>query len=372
MDQGVSRRKVITYTIIVFSVIVICFACLFLSKMLRKKISGGDASSAPSETEAIVTETLQTKTGDDPDVIVIEIQDAQKARIEGKKNSPDVGRSYYEEGKLEDELLAAYKDRPLSDFPQDNVANCPDHLECREIQGSKVYYATSKDHPDEYSRNILIIHGGAYLMDITYRDSFREMVDWCDARLCIPLFQPVFGGTYKEAYDLILEVYKDVLEDDHELVLVGDSSGGGLALGFVEYIQTLGMELPDKIVLNCPWLDVTLSNPEVPNYEERDILLGTYGLRILGEMWAGDLDPKDYRISPIYGEIHDLPKTLILTGTEEIFYPDVMDLYSRMKEGGMDVRLIYGEGLYHFYSEWNTPEGYTARRLIAQFINGDL
>ena len=77
---------------------------------------------------------------------------------------------------------------------------------------------------------------------------------------------------------------------------MGDSSGGGLALSFNEYLAINNLKQPNDLILLSPWLDITLSSEKIETYEKKDPMLSCEPLREIGMLWANDIDPKDYRI----------------------------------------------------------------------------
>ena len=60
----------------------------------------------------------------------------------------------------------------------------------------------------------------------------------------IPANRLVPFGTYKEAFVLIVPVYKKYCEDHPEkkIIMMGDSAGGGLSLALTEYFKTEGIQ----------------------------------------------------------------------------------------------------------------------------------
>ena len=64
------------------------------------------------------------------------------------------------------------------------------------------------------------------------------------------------------------------------------------------------------LVLLSPWLDLTISNPDVPAVEVRDPWLASTGLRVAGLTWAGGDDPTQPRLSPLNGELAGLAPPL--------------------------------------------------------------
>jgi len=70
-----------------------------------------------------------------------------------------------------------------------------------------------------------------------------------------------------------------------------------------------------------PWLDATLSHPDVPEFDKIDPFLGVEGLRYGGRVYARDVDPKCYLVSPVYGSMKDLAPVSLFIGTRDILFP---------------------------------------------------
>ena len=149
---------------------------------------------------------------------------------------------------------------------------------------------------------------------------------------------------------------------------MGDSAGGGLSASFCEYLGANDLIQPKHLILISPWVDVSMSG-DYEEYDELDPMLGVDGLREMGEVWAGDLDSKDYKVSPLFGDIKKLPRTTIFVGTHEIFYPDIIKFFNKLKDHGIDVELNIGEDMTHVYPLYPmVPESREALKHIIEVI----
>ena len=101
-----------------------------------------------------------------------------------------------------------------------------------------------------------------------------------------------------------------------------------------------------------------------PFDSENDPILGEIGLKEIGKSWAGNLDTKDYRVSPIFGDNDGLAKTLIFAGTDEIFYKDIVKYVEKLKKSNVNVKLITGKDQFHIYPLFPIPEAKKAFRQI--------
>ena len=202
-------------------------------------------------------------------------------------------------------------------------------------------------------------------------------VDFCDtlsaelnASVLAPLYPLAPNHTCVETYEFLEELYLSLLEREGSVTLIGDSAGGGLAAGFCEYLAAQGYPQPARLVLISPWVDATMSGKNYDAYEKADPMLGVKGLIVMGESWAGDLDPGDYRLSPMFGTVDTLPETALFVGTRELLYPDVTAFYEKLLERQVPVTLYIGEGMNHIYPFYAIPEAITAMRQIVSFLSG--
>ena len=216
---------------------------------------------------------------------------------------------------------------------------------------------------------IIYLHGGAYVNEIrlphiTFCDNLAKKVNGC---VFAPIYPLAPNHTYKETYEIVEKLYNHLLEMNKPITIMGDSAGGGLSAAFCEYLAVNDMPQPKNLILISPWVDVSMSG----DYDsvEYDPMLGVDGAREMGKKWAGDLDLKDYKISPLFGEVSKLPKTTQFVGTHEIIYPDVVNFHEKLKENGVDAELIVGKEMTHVYPVYPlVPESKEAFNHIVEIL----
>lgn len=224
---------------------------------------------------------------------------------------------------------------------------------------------------DNTDKAIIYLHGGCYVSEASvfhYKFVDRIVVDG-NVDVYFPLYPLVPNNTYKETYELLVDLYNKLIDCYKEVIFMGDSAGGGLALAFVEYLNEKSMPMPSKLILISPWVDISMSNVNLLKYEDMDPMLSIFGLKESGKLWAGDLDVKDYKVSPIYGNLSNIPKTLLFVGTREVFYPDIVLLHEKLIENNIDSELIVGKNMNHIYPIYPISYGKDARKLIIEMIN---
>lgn len=219
---------------------------------------------------------------------------------------------------------------------------------------------------------VYYLHGGGYVNDpLKYHWRFLDKIaKRTRCTVVVPIYPKAPWHRFVEAYDLLAKQYFSLLETGKKITVMGDSSGGGLALGLCEYFKKQNVALPDQLILIAPWVDITLSNADIPEYQKLDPRNTAEVAGVWGEFWVGDGDPADYRVSPLFGDLHGLGKTHIFVGTHDIMYPDSLLLFRKCKEAGVDCKLTIGKKLDHVYPVYPMPEGAKAVRQISAIIAG--
>ena len=222
---------------------------------------------------------------------------------------------------------------------------------------------------DENSENTIVyIHGGAYVNEINWQHYLYclALSRKLNAYVLAPVYPLAPLHKSKESFERITDFYKNLIENHENITLMGDSAGGGFVLSFCQYIKTIDLPQPRHIIVFSPWVDISMDNPPYDN--DNDPILGEVGLKEIGKSWAGDLNTKDYRVSPIYGDNTGLAKTLIFAGENEIFYKDIKKYYEDLKNKGVDARLITGDELFHIYPLFPIPEAKKAFKEVKKEI----
>ena len=206
-----------------------------------------------------------------------------------------------------------------------------------DVDGTQVFTFGDKNAKN----TILYIHGGAYVMEINYQHLLycfllsRKL----DAYVLAPVYPiaPLHKST--DAFEILVGFYEKLLSRDN-LILMGDSAGGGFIYSFCQHLKTLNLPQPQKTITFSPWVDVSMSHP--PYDSKNDPILGEIGLKEIGKLWAGDLSTHDYRVSPLFGDNVGLADTLIFAGENEIFYEDIKKYVENLKRDGVNVRMVAG------------------------------
>lgn len=237
----------------------------------------------------------------------------------------------------------------------------------RQEFGMQVFFLNEKGKSDTL---IFYIHGGAYISPPAneHLKLCNRIAKDLDAAVIFPVYSKVPEHTAKDAYEEMMALYLSYAEKFSKIVFMGDSAGGGLALGLAQVLRDTGERQPDQLILLSPWVDVSMDNQEMDEYEKADPMLGIYGLKKVGALWAGKWDVHDPKASPVYGDMSGLCPVTVFVGTREIFYPDIMRLHAKFEEQHATCALHVGQGQNHVYPLYPTPEAAKAVQIIEKAI----
>ena len=220
-----------------------------------------------------------------------------------------------------------------------------------------------------FDRAVIYLHGGGYVRQPRiYHWKYINKLSAKVGNVIVPIYPKAPNHHPEEVVDILTKLYVELNGKFDKVILMGDSSGGGLALTLCQHWAQVGLAQPAKTILFSPWTDLTLSNPEIERYQKVDPLISASSERIWARLWAQDKDMRDPIVSPMFGDMSKLGKVLLFTGDREILYPDLLKLYGIMLEQGVDVEFTVGRGMNHVYQVYPIPEARRALNKIAQEI----
>jgi len=177
---------------------------------------------------------------------------------------------------------------------------------------------------------------------------------------------------YPAALEDSVAVYRWLLAQDvspSQIMIVGESAGGGLCLATLLALRDQGIPLPAAAVALSPWTDLKLTGESYRT--KAKVCLSPRGMAtVCSKYYVGDNDPCLPWISPLYGDLHGLPPILIYVGEYETLLDDSTRFAEKAKAAGVDVTLKIGEGMIHCYPLLPAfiPEAQQAMDEICAFI----
>lgn len=224
-------------------------------------------------------------------------------------------------------------------------------------------------------KQILYLHGGAYVFEITpyHWGLIAEMADRLGFGITVPIYPIAPEHDFHAMFGMVGKVYRQMLDETEaeDIVFMGDSAGGNMAVVLTMMAAEEALPLPSRHVLISPGLDMSLANPEVFEAERNDPWLGISGGMEAVRLYSAGFARSDWHISPLYGDLLVLPKTLLLTGSHDLLSPDNLIFAEKARNAGVDVEVVYEEGMFHVWPLIEMPEARRARDSIVAFLNGE-
>jgi acetyl esterase/lipase len=246
------------------------------------------------------------------------------------------------------------------------------------LNGCTVYSVVPKaggTQPPDPDTHVIYLHGGAYAGPIgpLHWNIIAALVLGSGATVTVPIYELAPEHTFTEAYELLDAVIATITA--RRLFLAGDSAGGALALGEAMRLRDAGGRLagppPAGVILFSPWVDATMTNPDIATIQPSDPLLGAVGLEIAGRWWAGDADPRTPLVSPLFGDLADLPPVWIFQGGRDILAPDARLLADGLAAAGTRVELHFVPRAFHVWVAITViPEARAALARASAVIRG--
>ncbi len=203
-------------------------------------------------------------------------------------------------------------------------------------------------------RVILYFHGGGYCggSPDSHRPLVSRLCNTAHARALIPAYRIAPEYPFPAAFEDALVCYRWLLAsgiDPDGIAIAGDSAGGGLALATAMAVRDEGLALPGCIVLISPWTDLALSGRSLLRATRLDPFLDIRDLAGFAHQYLDGNSPTDPHASPLYGEFHSLPSTLIHVGSNEVLKDDAVRTAKLAEEAGVDVSVEVWGDQYHVF-----------------------
>ena len=255
---------------------------------------------------------------------------------------------------------------------------CPDifNLTVIEMENFKMEWLELKENPNE-DKVILQLHGGGYIgaMRNAYR-MFAGLYNEVSKGMSVLTidYRVAPENPFPAALEDAVCAYKWLLEKGwygEDIIVAGDSAGGGLAMALCHYLKKHDIPLPCGIVAMSPWTDLLASGESYDTNYEKDPLFGnTRDSLIYNKDYVGDHDPMDCYISPLYGDFRGFPPMLIQVGSYEMLLSDSVDVAAKARHQGVKVRLSIYDGMFHVFqmAAKMLPESRKAWVEIGKFI----
>jgi len=212
-------------------------------------------------------------------------------------------------------------------------------FEASNSDGVRGEWVTARGH-ERAALIVLYLHGGGYCVGspATHRAITGHLAARCGARVFVPDYRLAPEHAFPAAVDDAVASFRGLLAKGiapHDVVIAGDSAGGGLSVAAALRLRELALPLPRALVLFSPWVDLGLD--QLPSPPPGEVMLTLPWITQCARAYVGRADARHPLVSPLYADLAGLPPMLIQVGTDEILLGDSRRLRDRLQSAGVAV-----------------------------------
>lgn len=226
------------------------------------------------------------------------------------------------------------------------------------------------------ARTILYLHGGGFVMGSC--DSHRGVAAHISAasglRVLLIEYRLAPEHPFPAANEDCLEAYRWLLAhgvDAGEIVIGGDSAGGGLVLMTLLSLRDAGEPLPAATFMLSPFAEyLRFDGKSYETMAAMDPLCGKEGSKISAGYYLGSPPSVSPTLSPLDRDLSGLPPMMIQVGQREVLQSDSTRLAEIAKIAGVEMTMEIWPGMWHVFQLFAPilPEANRAIKRIGKFI----
>ncbi len=224
-------------------------------------------------------------------------------------------------------------------------------------------------------RAILYFHGGGYVLGslLSHRDLMARLSRTTRARVAGLDYRLAPEHPFPAALDDAVAAYRWLIESGFapsNIMIAGDSAGGGLTLATLLALRDAGDTLPAGGILFSPWADLTSSGASITNRAAADPMTTPAMIEEFARLYLAATAPADPRVSPVFAGLDGLPPLLIQVGDAEILLDDATRIAANAKLAGVAYELQVWDEAFHVFQMFpQVPEAAEALAKAAAFFD---
>ncbi|SNU08231.1 Acetyl esterase/lipase [Lachnospiraceae bacterium] len=232
----------------------------------------------------------------------------------------------------------------------------PEHLESEIVEMDNFKMEVLRWKESESPWVIMQLHGGGYVG--AFRRHYKKMAGLYSevgsgATVVSVDYRVAPENPFPAALEDAIDAYDWILDQGwhrDQVVLAGDSAGGGLAMALCHTLKSRWRRLPAGIIAMSPWTDLTASgNSYKDNFDIDPVFGNERSHLIFDNPYPGDANPRDPRISPAFGDFTGFPPMLIQVGSDEMLLSDSEIVAAKARAAGVKVRFTKYNGMFHVF-----------------------
>jgi acetyl esterase/lipase len=200
------------------------------------------------------------------------------------------------------------------------------------------------------------------------------------AGVFVPMYPLAPENSCHELFDMMLKAYHNFTRsiDVERVVLLGDSSGAGIALSLAILAWQEGMAKPDQLILISPVLDTEFFDVDIEqellsrSIDRENIFYNEAAKEFINNYWVKDYAVKTQYTSPFYEDYTDICDDIVLfSSIDELFACYDREFYKKAKQQNVNIRFFEFVNEKHDFMVYsNSKEQKKAYGYLVDVING--
>ena len=261
------------------------------------------------------------------------------------------------QGKLKKEVFDF--DTSIEDFREQceksasKYAKIPNDIEIREEKINNINSEWIIPGGANTKNVVLYVHGGGYVSGSCndHRGFVSKFAKNCGVTILQFDYRLAPEHPFPDGLNDSVAVYKWLLDKDFkpsDIVIAGESAGGGLALAILLALKKQNISMPAATVAISPWTDLTCSSDAYKTkYKVSVAPMNSW--KVFSKYYIGDNPANLPLISPLFGDLYGLPPIFINSGEDDELFEDGEKFYLKAKKAGVDITFRAGKGMVHCY-----------------------
>lgn len=248
--------------------------------------------------------------------------------------------------------------------------------EIDELNGIPVYRLFPPEAPKK--KAILYFHGGGFCLGIYHanREFTARIARETGITVVLPDYRLAPEDPFPAALEDAVAVYRGLLHEGYradDIVVMGDSSGCGLALAALLVLRQDGTKMPRALVFITPVFDFAGNGKSLKTRAAKDPFKLADPLGI-AKIYVGANNPSSPVISPLYGDLAGLPPILVHAADYDVFLSDSLRLHDRASDAGVKVDLKVWPKMWHIFHMQDkiVPEGKKALEEMCSYVKNSI
>lgn len=218
--------------------------------------------------------------------------------------------------------------------------------------------------------SILFVHGGAHVLGSAF--GFRHLAGALAATTGSAVLVPDYRLAPEHPFPADLDDVRASFEwlldhgpEPSQTAIVAESSGAVLALALLLSRRDAGQPMPGRLVLLCPWLDLTWPYP----YPSPNLERAVSHMREWTDLYLDGHPIDDPLLDASVADLRGLPPTLLQAATGDGLLEETRRLVEHAASSGLDAHLeLYPTDVHGFQMFWSfLPEAADAISRAAHF-----